>query len=224
MKTILLIISLYSLGLQGQSLWVETNPYSTGQQGLKEGAVLRVLLKEGIKADYQYESGKDDSITIKSAPDKKIVPELMGYNYDRSIAAKKNGKEKSNAKIIGSMAVQVVDIDPDTGILTIEGVRETSFEKGQSSLKLTGQVSPNDIKGGNTIPSDLVANLKLEYKSGPIEKDMNDPDIQLKPALDPKGQAIIGPDGQPLQKAELSENEKQRIILRNIRRLLGESQ
>ncbi len=220
----ILLSALLSFGIYSQSLWVDTNPYSTGKQGLKVGAVLRVLLKEGIKADYQFESGKDDSITIKSAPDKKIVPELMGYNYDRSIAAKGNGKEKSNSKLIGSMAVQITEIDPESGILTVEGVREAFFEKGKSMLKLSGKVSSTDIKGGNTIPSDLVANLKLEYKSGPIEKDMNDPDIQLKPALDPKGQQIIGPDGQPIQKAELSENEKQKIILKNIRRLLGESQ
>ncbi|MCB1176330.1 MAG: flagellar basal body L-ring protein FlgH [Leptospiraceae bacterium] len=224
MKYFFILLLFFINVLYSQSLWVETNPYSTGTQGLKQGAVLRILLKDGIKADYRYESGKDDTITIKSAPDKKIVPELMGYNYDRSIAAKVNGKEKSNFKIIGAMAVTVKSIDPNSGVLTVEGIREATFDKGKSSLKLSGKVSQEDIKGGNTIPSDLVADLKLEYSSSPVEKKLNDPNIQMKPALDPKGNQIIGPDGQPVQKAELSENEKQKIILNNIKKLLGESQ
>lgn len=208
--------------LHSQSLWQDSNPYTTGQQGVRVGSILRVQLKDGIKADYTFESGKDETVTIKSAPDKKIVPEIMGYNYDRSIAAKSNGKEKSNSKILGTMAVQITEINEE-GILIVSGVREVSYEKGKSSLKLTGKVSPTDIRG-STIPSDLVADLKLEYKAGPIAKEITDPDVQMKPALAPNGKPILGPDGQPLQKAELSENEKQKIILKNIRKLLGESE
>ncbi len=208
--------------IYSQSLWLDSNPYTTGQQGLRVGAVLRVILKDGLKAEYTFESGKDETVTIKSAPDKKIIPEIMGYNFDRSIASKSNAKEKSNSKILGSMAVQVVDISED-GILTIAGVREVSYEKGKSSLKLTGKVSPTDIRG-SSIPSDLVADLRLEYKAGPIAKELTDPDIKMKPALAPNGKQILGPNGEPLEKAELSENEKQKIILKNIRKLLGESE
>jgi flagellar L-ring protein FlgH len=223
MKFIILsFFIIFNTNGMAQSLWLDSNPYTTGQQGMKVGAVLRVQLKEGIKADYTFESGKDETVSIKSAPDKKIVPEIMGYNFDRSIAAKSNGKEKSNSKILGSMAVQVIEIS-ETGILTVSGTREASFEKGKSLLKLSGKVSPTDVRG-NTIPSDLVADLKLEYKAGPIAKDLNDPDVQMKPAMAPNGKPVIGPDGQPLQKAELSENEKQKIILKNIRKLLGESE
>jgi hypothetical protein len=87
---------LFSSGIfsQGNSMWVDSNPYSTGQQGLQVGAIVRVILKDGIKAEYTYEAGKDETITIKSAPDKKSIPEIMGYNMDRTIAGKKNGKEK----------------------------------------------------------------------------------------------------------------------------------
>lgn len=208
--------------LFSQSLWIDSNPYSIGQEGMKVGSVIRVVLKEGIKAEYTYEAAKDEGLTIKSAPDKKLVPEIMGYNTDRSIAAKNHGKEKSNSKILGAMAVQVIEITPE-GMLIVSGTRETTYEKGKSSLKLTGKVSPSDIRG-NSILSDYVADLKLEYKAAPIAKELTDPNVQLKPALAPNGKPIIGPDGEPLQKAELSENEKQKIILKNIRKMLGESE
>lgn len=105
------------LHAEGNSLWIDSNPYSTGQSGIQVGAIVRIILKDGIKADYVYESGKEDSMTLKSAPDKKIVPELMGFNADRSITGKKIGKEKSNNKIIGAMAAQVTGQD-ESGIFS----------------------------------------------------------------------------------------------------------
>lgn len=222
MRVILLTCIFNLTYLYSQSLWLDSNPYTTGQEGMKVGSVIRVILKEGIKAEYTYEAGKDETLTIKSAPDKKLVPEIMGYNTDRSIAAKNNGKEKSNSKILGAMAVQVVEITPE-GMLVVAGSREATYEKGKSSLKLTGRISPSDIRG-NSISSEFIADLKLEYKAAPISKELSDPNVQLKPALAPNGKPIIGPDGEPLQKAELSENEKQKIILKNIRKMLGESE
>lgn len=219
----LFLIVIFTLGAEQNSLWVDSNPYSTGQSGLQVGAIVRIVLRDGIKADYMYESGKEESMTLKSAPDKKIVPELMGFNADRSITGKKIGKEKSNNKIVGSMSAQVTGQD-ESGNLLVSGFRESIFDTGKSSLKISGKVSPGDIRDGNSVDSDRIAELKLEYVASPIEKNLKDPDIQLKPALDPKGRPIIGSDGQPVQKAELSETEKQKIILKNIKRLLGESE
>jgi len=221
----ILFFAFFSFGIysQSNSLWVDSNPYSTGQQGLQVGAIVRVVLRDGIKAEYNYEAGKDETITIKSAPDKKSIPEIMGYNMDRNITGKKNGKEKSQSKIIGSMAALVTGLDT-SGNLIIKGQREATYDTGKSSLKISGIVSPGDIKDGNAVESDRVAELKLEYIASPIEKNLKDPDIQLKPALDPKGKPMIGPDGQPVFKAELSETERQKIILKNIKRLLGESE
>ena len=224
MKIIIIIFLITkSIVSQSNSLWVDSNPYSTGQQGLQVGAIVRVILKDGIKAEYNYEAGKDETITIKSAPDKKTVPEIMGFNSDKSITGKKNGKEKSQSKILGSMAAQVTALDA-SGNLIIKGQRDAMYDTGKSILKISGLVSPGDIKDGNAVESDRVAELKLEYIASPIEKNLKDPDIQLKPALDPKGKPIIGPDGLPVQKAELSETERQKIILKNIKRLLGESE
>ncbi|MCB1143745.1 MAG: flagellar basal body L-ring protein FlgH [Leptospiraceae bacterium] len=212
-----------TISLGAQSLWVDTNPYSTGAAGLKKGIIIRVILKDGIKSDYKYESGKDENISIKFAPDKKSIPEIMGYNFDKSIVGVKNGKEKSQSKIIGVMAATVTEID-ENGNLVLSGSREAKFDKGKSSLKLSGRVNPGELKEGNTVSSDMIADLVLEYNASPIDKNLNDPDVQMKPALDYKGKPIIGPDGQPVQKAELSETERQKIILKNIKRLLGESE
>jgi flagellar L-ring protein precursor FlgH len=210
-----------------QSLWIDNNPYSTGQKGQRgaqKGAIIRVILRDTVKGEYLFESGKDETITIKYAPDKKIIAEQMGYNYDRSIARKSNGKERSGGKVVGVMAAEVVS-DPDSaGNLTIKGIKETTFDKGRNSLEISGKFSPLDLKDGNTITSDLIADFKLIYNAGPVPLNLDDPEVEMKPAKMPDGTQQVNPDGTPMEKAELNETEKQKVIMKNIKRLLGESE
>ncbi|MDX1958298.1 MAG: flagellar basal body L-ring protein FlgH [Leptospiraceae bacterium] len=228
MKKFIFMISLMSsLSLFSQSLWNDVSPYSTGQKGQRGaqvGSIIRVVIKEGIRGEYIFESKKDETVTIKHAPDKKIIAEQMGYNFDRSIARHGNGKERSGGKIVGVIAVTVTEIEAETGNLIIEGEREVSFDKGRNNLRISGKFSPLDLKDGNTITSDLIANLVMEYTASPVPLDLNDPDVKMKPAKMPDGTPQVNPDGTPMEKAELNETEKQKVIMKNIKRLLGESE
>ncbi len=199
-----------------QSLWVDRNPYANGQD-IRKGSIIRVMIKDGMKGDYVYEGGKDDSFVIRSHPDKKIVDEMRGFTADRSVAHRQNGKSKSTAKIIGSMSVLVTAVDPDSGLLTLAGTRDVGFDNAKNSLKLSGQISPLDVRDDKTIMSDMVANLKIEYATAPTKESLTDPDIKLKPVKNANGT-------ETMQKAQLSNDEKQAIILKNMKRLLGESQ
>jgi flagellar L-ring protein FlgH len=226
MKFIIIGIFFVS-GLFSQSLWNDISPYSTGQKGQRGaqvGSIIRVVIKEGIRGEYIFESKKDETITIKHAPDKKIIPEQMGYNFDRSIARVGNGKERSGGKIVGTIAVVVTEIEAQTGNLVIEGQREVSFDKGRNNLRLSGKFSPLDLKDGNTITTDLVADLVMEYTASPKPLDLQEPDVEMKPATMPDGTPQVNPDGTPMEKAELNETEKQKVIMKNIKRLLGESE
>ena len=202
--------------LNAQSLWVDRNPYANGQD-IRLGSVIRVLIKDGLKGDYVYEGAKDDSFVIRSHPDKKIVDELRGFTADRSFAHRQNGKSKSTAKILGSMSVLVTGVDPTTGLLTLAGTREVGFDNAKNSLKLSGIISPLDVRDDKTVTSDMVANLKIEYQTAPNKENLTDPDIKLKTKKNANGTETI-------QKAELSNDEKQAIILKQMKRLLGESQ
>ncbi|HMW06782.1 MAG TPA: flagellar basal body L-ring protein FlgH [Leptospiraceae bacterium] len=215
---LLFIIFLLSvvIPLGSQSLWVDKNPYANGQD-IRLGSVIRVLIKDGMKGDYVYEGGKDDSFVIRSHPDKKIVDEMKGFTADRSFAHRQNGKSKSTAKIIGAMSVLVTQVDPVSGLLTLAGTREVGFDNAKNSLKLSGIISPLDVRDDKTVTSDMVANLKIEYATAPNKESLNEPDIQLKTKKNANGTETI-------QKAELSNEEKQKIILKNMKRLLGESQ
>ena len=204
-KIISLIVYIYFISLEAQSLWVDRNPYANGQD-IRLGSIIRVMIKDGMKGDYVYEGAKDDSFVIRSHPDKKIVDELRGFTADRSVAHRQNGKSKSTAKIIGSMSEEEI-------IAKIIWL----FDNAKNSLKLSGQISPLDVRDDKTVMSDMVANLKIEYSTAPTKENLSDPDIKLKTKKNANGTETI-------QKAELSNDEKQAIILKNMKRLLGESQ
>ncbi|MBE7411899.1 MAG: flagellar basal body L-ring protein FlgH [Leptospiraceae bacterium] len=205
----------FSFSLFSQSLWIDTDPYSSGQK-IKVGSVIKVVLKDGLKSEYEFEGKKDESHTIKSIPDKKIVSDLTPFNSDRSLAKKKNGKSKSSGKILGSLSVLVTEIDPNTGNLIIAGTKETYIDKEKNVLRLTGIASPKDLKEDKIISSDLIANLKMEFQGSISEEILTSPDVRLKETKNPDGSVSV--------KAELSENEKQEIILKNLKKMLGESE
>lgn len=206
---------LFSLHLYSQSLWVESNPYSAGQN-VKVGTIVKIVLKDSLKTEYFYESNKDDTHTIKSFPDKKFNPEMIPYTSDRSIAKKSNGKSKSKGSVVGVVSAVVTEIDNATGNLTIEGTRESLFDDQMYILKVSGLVAPLDLREDRSITSELIANFKLEFQGSPVKSVIHDPDVQMN--------KITNPDGTTIEKGELSDADKQKILFKYLKRMLGESE
>lgn len=209
----LILFSFVCYPLLAESFWQDGNPFSS-QKSIQEGTTIKVLIKDKILTLYEYESHKDDKHTIKTAPDKKIVADLMGFHSDRSIAGVSNGKAKSTGKIIGSLAVRVKEKDEISNTFVLEGFKTMNFDGQIYQLKLSGIASAQNLKN-SVIESDSIANLKIEFQGKPRQKIINDPKISLKEYKDR--------DGTIVRKARLSEEEKQKIILDYMKRMLGES-
>lgn len=206
----------YFLSLASQSLWQDRNLYSVGQD-IRVGSSIQVVIKDGFRGEYTYDGGKEDSFVIRSNPDKKFVNENPNFRSDRNITNRQTAKSRTVGRILGNMSVLITAIDQTTGMLSLNGIREMGFDSGKTSLKLSGKVSLKDLKEDRTVSSERVADLKIEYNAAPTKEELKDPDVQLKKRKNANGTAEI-------EKAELSESEKQKIILKNLKRLLGESQ
>lgn len=215
MNSRIVILFLFITSLYSQSIWEDSNPYSTGQN-LKIGSIIKVEFKDNFQSEYFYESNKDDTHTIKNAPDKKIIPEMTGYHSDRSIAQKGNGKSKSKNKIIGTMSAIISEKDEETGNYVLSGTRTAQMDDQLYELKVSGVISSSDLKENKTVSSESIANLKLELRTSPVKKSLTDPDIQMKSYKDRSQKDI--------PKAEVSDEEKQKILLKNMKRMLGESE
>ena len=59
------------------------------------------------------------------------------------------------------MTVEVADIRPN-GVLVVQAVRRRRVNGAEEVLRLTGEVAPKDVAGGE-VPLDHVANLSLAY-------------------------------------------------------------
>ncbi|EQA45488.1 flagellar L-ring protein FlgH [Leptospira broomii serovar Hurstbridge str. 5399] len=214
-----LAVLLFSLGAffavaaQELSQWQDKNPYSRSQN-IKVGTAVFVRLKEGFNAEFEIESTADENITIKAVPDKKIIPDNPSYNNDRSIVRKNKGKIKSLGKLKGNLTATVTAIDPATGLLTLQGQRSSTYNGEPSGVVLTGRLSPEFLSKDNSVDADRIADLQIQFTGRIQPKDLQPP-IALK--------TITNPDGSVTVKAELSDEEKQRFILEQLNRLLGES-
>ncbi|MDI7229615.1 flagellar basal body L-ring protein FlgH [Leptospira santarosai] len=204
----------FGLNAQESSLWTDKNPYSM-RQNIKVGSPLYVKIKNGIQAEFELESNADETLTLKVMPDKKIVPDMPSYNSDRTITRKNKGKIKSLGKIKGNLTVLVTAVDPNTGLLTIRGQKMNVINGEENSLLLSGTVSPEFVEKDSSVDADKIADLQVSF-NGRIKPREVIPPISLK--------TVANPDGSVTTKAELSEEEKQRLILNQLNRLLGESQ
>ncbi|TGJ98320.1 flagellar biosynthesis protein FlgH [Leptospira langatensis] len=209
----LLLFSLAGIFAQDLSQWQDKNPYSRNQN-LRVGSTIFVKLKEGFTADFEIESTADENITIKAVPDKKIIPDNPAYNTDRTIVRKNKGKIKSLGRLKGNMTAVVTAVDANTGLLTLQGQRSSTYNGEPSQVLLSGRVSPEFLARDNSVDADRIADLQIQF-TGRIEPKNLQPPIALK--------TINNPDGTVTVKAELSEEEKQRYILEQLNRLLGES-
>lgn len=63
--------------------------------------------------------------------------------------------------LISQMAVQVIDVLPN-GNLVLEGLRQVAFSQERVFASLRGIVRPYDVTAQNTIPSSLVADVRLD--------------------------------------------------------------
>ncbi|GBF49284.1 endoflagellar basal body L-ring protein [Leptospira ryugenii] len=201
--------------LNAESLWRDKDPYSY-QKMISPGTVIKVVLKSSLKVEYESDYKATFDQDTKTVPDKKLVPDLPAYTSNSTYMRAKIGKSKTNGKILGTMAVLVVGIDPGSGNLELEGTKTFSYGEESINLRLSGTVSTNDLDKNRMVSSDHVANLRIDFVGTLSPKEIRNPNIQMK--------TITNSDGTTSQRAELSDSEKQEIILKNIKRALGESE
>jgi len=72
--------------------------------------------------------------------------------------------EKSSNIFNGSITVTVVDVLPN-GNLEVSGEKQISFDNGTEFVRFSGVVSPDSITVGNFVPSNKVADARIEYRT-----------------------------------------------------------
>lgn len=200
--------------VKADNLWIDHNPYHPLAQ-IAQGAVLKLIVDEPVLVEYEYEKAGDEKGVIKMVPDKSVTDFLPAFSSEKTVTA--NGKvrirSKGRVKFRTGVSVQA---SPVNGVLRFTARRRIAYEEGRArqEIAISGSVSVNDVSSDRTIKSEDVADLEISVTGFPVPQRK---DIQLK-TLPAEGE-----NEPPLEKAELSEGERQRLLLEYLNRVLGES-
>jgi flagellar L-ring protein precursor FlgH len=72
--------------------------------------------------------------------------------------------EKSSNVFNGSITVTVVDVLAN-GNLVVSGEKQISLDKGTEFVRFSGVINPDSITVGNFVPSNKVADARIEYRT-----------------------------------------------------------
>jgi len=200
--------------LPAESLWVDHDPYGPAER-IAPGMILKVHVDEPVRVSYEYERGREEKLTIKMIPDKKITEFLPGVTSDKSIAGSDKQKIKSRGRIRLKAAVTVTAVDQN-GVAQIEGAKVLTYENGRArqEISIAGRVHLNDISDKRVVLSKDIADLRVLLRGEPIKRSRN---FQVKQVPGPN------PGDPPRPAARLSDREKQTILMEYINRILGEA-
>ncbi|MDI1308045.1 MAG: flagellar basal body L-ring protein FlgH [Methylotenera sp.] len=99
------------------------------------------------------------------------ITSFLGHAVPNASFAGKSAnsyKEKDDSKASnvfnGSITVTVIEVLPN-GNLSVSGEKQISFDKGTEFVRFSGVVSPDTITVGNFVPSNRVADARIEYRT-----------------------------------------------------------
>ncbi len=206
--------ALSMLSLAAADLWEDHNPYSEFGP-VQAGTVLKLSVDEPFDILYEYEQDRDDRTTIKMKPDAKVTPFLPAADSDKSSTGKGRIRVRARSRLRFQVAVAVTATAPGETV-NFTGRRVLAYEAGRAvqQLEVRGSVHRGDISAKRQVRSNDTANLEVVIRGAPVRGNRELP-MKTKP----------GEPGQPpVPTAEMTEQEKQQLLLEYLNRILGESE
>jgi flagellar L-ring protein precursor FlgH len=130
------------------------------------GDIVTINITENTSATKAGESsGSKDGKADNS------ITSLFGHPVPKASFAgssansfKDKADEKSSNVFSGSITVTVVDVLPN-GNLAVSGEKQISLDKGTEFVRFSGVINPDNITVGNFVPSNKVADARIEYRT-----------------------------------------------------------
>lgn len=126
------------------------------------GDVLHVLVTETAQAHQTVKNSTSSSTDAQLGPGLGKLAFLPLLKYQGGISAQSQGSASRSETLSARVAVTVVGITP-AGNLQVEGCRQVVLNNDQQTIKLCGEVRPEDVTADNTVPSYKVANASISY-------------------------------------------------------------
>ena len=138
------------------------------------GDIVEITIEETLSASNKADTSanRSSSLEYQTTGNLPGIPHQLerfitrdasvGYNSTNSHDGK--GSTSASNTFRGSITVTVIDVLPN-GNLVVGGEKQVNVNGEISDLRLTGVVNPRDIKAGNTVASNRVADARIEQQS-----------------------------------------------------------
>ncbi|HEX7387887.1 MAG TPA: flagellar basal body L-ring protein FlgH [Castellaniella sp.] len=134
------------------------------------GDIVTVVIQEKTNAaktvDTSTNRNGSTGMTIGASP--AILPTDLGAKQDFQATGtnKSDGKGSSSATNVfsGTLTTTVIGVLPN-GNLQVAGEKQIAINRGSEYVRFSGVVDPRSISGSGTVPSTLVADARIEYRS-----------------------------------------------------------
>jgi flagellar L-ring protein precursor FlgH len=164
------------------SLWERRNPYYANMfwdtKARRVGDVVTIVVNETTNFRGQETrtlkkntiNTTDSALSGNFVADKRVNHNFAStfksnFGSDRELNGTSN--YQSNRNLIDNMALQVIQVLPNN--LVVEGFRTRVIQGAERTIRVSGIIRPDNIGVNDTIQSQFVANLTLEYFGKGIE-------------------------------------------------------
>lgn len=145
--------------------------WTSSRRSFIEGDVLTVLvdehtlaaaLKGANNSDRRY---RDLGVSVGGGVSMPIPSVDVDVGTTNSAESRQRGDLTRENRFRGEMSVRIMEIDPRTGLMRLEGSKIVAVDKHREELTLTGWARPQDVSHANLLDSWRIADAELLYTS-----------------------------------------------------------
>ncbi|WP_192036495.1 flagellar basal body L-ring protein FlgH [Halomonas sp. YLGW01] len=151
--------SIYQPGSAYHPLFEDRRPRMVGD-------ILTIVLDEEVSATKSSEANADrsGSASFEAGETPEVLEQLADYAYEMSgeSSFSGGGDAESSNTLTGTITVTVVDVLANQN-LRVRGNKRIAINQGSEVIRFSGVVNPRTISGNNTVPSNQVAQARIDY-------------------------------------------------------------
>ena len=133
------------------------------------GDTLTILISEKTSADKKNAATGAVTGSVNAKTGQLLgVPTSSSnlFTLNGSVISKSDNKDTGSAanNFSGTLGVTVIEVLPN-GNLLVSGEKQIGLDRGAEYIRFRGVVPPSAISAGNVVPSTLVADARIEYRT-----------------------------------------------------------
>lgn len=134
------------------------------------GDIVTIVIQEKTNAakNVSTDTNRSGEAGMDIGLSPKILPGDLGARQNFGAAGNNSsqgtGSSRADNMFSGTLTTTVIGVMPN-GNLQVAGEKQIAINRGSEYIRFSGVVDPRSISGASTVPSTMVADARIEYRS-----------------------------------------------------------